>query len=203
MTQREKESPYEMGTRVMGADGSCGRLHRVVIDPTSKALRHLVIGRDEHSARLVPVHLVDMAGADGVKLLCTTTEFDHLEPAESTEIVDIPVTGAPGPGGALGSYSPKHRTETVTYDRVPTGEVQIRREDRLHAADGDIGHMAGLVVDQEDRITHVLLSERRLWGKREIAIPIRHVVDAAFGVQVDLTKGQVKNLPAVDLARIG
>ena len=91
----------------------------------------------------------------------------------------------------------------VTYDRVPAGEVQLCRNEKLHAADGDIGHIKGLMAAPDHHVTHILLTEGHLWSRKEVAVPIRNVVDATFGVQVDLTREELKDLPAIDLARTG
>jgi|SRR4051812_39052863 hypothetical protein len=200
----ERESPYEIGVSAGCADGDCGHVHRLIIDPTSRALTHLVIGKDVHSARLVPISLVDTADADGVRLICSTAEFDRLEPAEATEIIQAPpATGSmPSNSGALGGYGSRSKTETVTYDRVPAGEVQLKAGERVHAADGDIGRVKGLVAAPDNHVTAILLTEGHLWTRKEVAVPIRNVVDATFGVQVDLTRDEVKDLPPVDLTKI-
>jgi hypothetical protein len=53
------------------------------------------------------------------------------------------------------------------------GEVEIRRGDHVHASDGDIGRVHGLVIDPRNhRVTHVLLQEGDLWGRKQVAIPI-------------------------------
>jgi hypothetical protein len=70
------------------------------------------------------------------------------------------------------------------------------------AGDGDIGKVAGLVVDPSDHhVTHVLLDEGHLWGHKRVAIPIGAVaeVSAIDGVRVNLTKDEVRDLPAVEV----
>ena len=69
----------------------------------------------------------------------------------------------------------------------------------------DIGRVQGLVIDPQDHhVTHMLLEEGHLWGKKEIAIPIGAVEDmAADGVRLNLTKDEVRDLPPVDLDRHG
>jgi len=202
----EKETPYAIGADVSCADGDCGRLHRIIMDPATRALTHLVVGRDSHAARLVPVTLVGSAGADSIILTCTAAGFDLLEPAEATEMVP-PTAPAGGPvtgGGALGGgYRAPAKPDMITYDRVPAGEVQLCPNERLHAADGDIGHIKGLVAAPDHHVTHILLTEGHLWNRKEVAVPIRNVVDATFGVQVDLTREELKDLPAVELTRAG
>lgn len=205
-TMTEKESPYAIGAGVFCADGDCGRLHRIIMDPATRALTHLVVGRDPHAARLVPVSLVGSAGADSIVLTCTASGFDLLEPAEATEMVQ-PAAPSGGPvsgGGALGGgYRAPAKPDMVTYDRVPAGEVQLCRNEKLHAADGDIGRIKGLMAAPDHHVTHILLTEGHLWSRKEVAVPIRNVVDATFGVQVDLTREELKDLPALDLARTG
>jgi hypothetical protein len=87
---------------------------------------------------------------------------------------------------------------------VPVGEVDIRRGEHVHATDGNIGRVQGLVIDPKDHhVTHVLLEEGHLWSKKQVAIPIGAVTDvaAAAGVRLNLTRDQVRDLPPVDLAQ--
>ena len=74
----------------------------------------------------------------------------------------------------------------------------MRHGDHVHAVDGEIGEVQGFVVDPEDhRVTHVLLREGHLWGRKEIAIPVSAVVDLDEGIRLKLTKQQVEDLPPV------
>jgi hypothetical protein len=57
---------------------------------------------------------------------------------------------------------------TVVYDKVPLNEVEVRRGEHVHATDGDIGRVQGLVIDPSDHhVTHVLLQEGHLWGRKD------------------------------------
>ena len=44
-------------------------------------------------------------------------------------------------------------------------------------------------------VTHILLDEGHLWGKRQVAIPIGAVADFSDGVRLSLTKDEVRDLP--------
>ena len=91
----------------------------------------------------------------------------------------------------------------VLVDRVPAGEVGIRRHEPVHAADGGaIGQVEGLVVDGESHITHVLLQEGHLWGRKEVAIPIGSLekIDAD-GIHVRLSKSEIGDLPELGVHR--
>jgi sporulation protein YlmC with PRC-barrel domain len=88
----------------------------------------------------------------------------------------------------------------MTFDRVPVGEVQVRRGDQVRATDGMIGRVRGLVIDPGDHhVTHVLLDEGHLWGAKTVAIPIAAVKDVADCVRLGLTKEQVRDLPPIDV----
>jgi hypothetical protein len=91
--------------------------------------------------------------------------------------------------------TPRH----VVHDSVPLGEVSVRRGEHVHATDGDIGTVEGLVVDPDRRVTHVLLQEGHLWGRKDVAIPIGAVIGVDGGVRLNITKQDVKDLPPVEL----
>jgi hypothetical protein len=83
-------------------------------------------------------------------------------------------------------------------DRVPLGDVEIRRGDPVHARDGWVGAVHGLVIDPADHhVTHVILQEGHVWGHKQVAIPIGTANRAAGELRVDLTKDEIEALPPV------
>ena len=213
---------FTIGTEARCADGVCGEVSRVVVDPVRQVVTHLVVEPKHRSglARLVPVDLVEATSPE-VVLRCTLDAFDQLNPAEETQFVPgsggyaaygpeqviawpyyglNPEAGLPG-GVDLGvaGFSP-----TVTYDRVPLGEVEVRRGDRVEATDGSIGRIHGLVVDPHDhQVTHVLLQEGHLWGRKDVAIPIKAVSRVEDTIRLNISKQEVQDLPPVDFAQHG
>jgi sporulation protein YlmC with PRC-barrel domain len=204
-----------IGAQVSCADAACGEVTRVVIDPVAREITHLVVepaGR-QGLGRLVPVDLADVTDT-GIRLRCTLADFEKLDPAEETQFVpgtrgyaaygpeqvlSWPWLSLGGTGGVEGDSVPGV-SETVTYDAVPVGEVEVRRGDRVHATDGEIGHVEGLVMDARNHhVTHVLLQEGHLWGRKEVAIPISAVTGADDGIRLNLAKNQVRDLPSVDI----
>jgi sporulation protein YlmC with PRC-barrel domain len=215
---------FTIGSEVACSDGPCGQLTRVVVDPVLRTLTHLVVEAEHRqgNGRLVPVGLVESAAAAGITLRCTIAQFQALEDAEETrflpgatgewdyqqlQMLSLPYYGlGTGTGMGLG-IGGMHVGDAdigphpVIADRVPAGEVEVRRGDQVHAKDGTIGKVQGLVVDPGDHhVTHVLLDEGHLWGKKRVAIPIGAVKDVDDGVRLTLTKDQVRDLPAIDLA---
>ena len=76
----------------------------------------------------------------------------------------------------------------------------MRRGDPVHATDGDIGRVQGLVIDRRSRhVTHVLLQEGHLWGRREVAIPVSAVASTSRRHPAGDPKQEVQDLPPVDV----
>lgn len=97
--------------------------------------------------------------------------------------------------GAIG-----HLPQMFTYDSIPPGKVAIRGGDHVHATDGDIGQVKGfLTAPGTHRLTHVLLQKGHIWGHKQVAIPISAVARVDAGIQLSITRQQVKDLPPVKL----
>jgi hypothetical protein len=206
------ECQYAIGAPVRCQDGPCGELSRLVVDPIQRAVTHLIVEPHHHHAlaRLVPVAIVEVD--DGTLLLrCSSAKFRALQHAEEIEFLPPldPTEPMLNSGGGMGypelmvwPYWAPART-AVRHERVPLGEVEIRRGEHVHAVDGPIGKVRGLVVDPSDQhVTHVLLHEGHLWGAKDVAIPIGAVggIDAE-GVHVSLAKHAIAGLPGIELAR--
>jgi sporulation protein YlmC with PRC-barrel domain len=200
---------FMIGAEASCTDGPCGTLSRVVIDPVARELTHLVIGpkHPPQATRLVPVGLAD-ATADGIQLRCTLAEFSALNPAEVTQFIEGTIEyPAYGPEQAV--FWPYYgyrgeRGAMVTTDAIPPGELEVSRGDRVHATDGEIGRVHGLVIDPDSHhVTHVLLQEGHLWGHKQVTIPVSAVAKVDDRVELNLTKQQVADLPPVDIDHPG
>jgi hypothetical protein len=93
----------------------------------------------------------------------------------------------------------------VGYDRVPKGEVEIRRASDVTSSDGaHLGHVDGFVVGDDARISHMVLERGHLWGRREIAIPIGAVARVETDLVVlALSRREVAALPSHRVRRWG
>jgi sporulation protein YlmC with PRC-barrel domain len=212
---------YTIGSAVRCTDGACGSVKRVVMNPVERRVTHLVVDPGSGQDRLVPVSMLDCrADEDGITLACGHGAFEELEDAEEEE----PLPGAdggpgqdpaqtvvwpvPGPSAALGCMSLSPLTPlsgflTTTRERVPAGGVQIRRGEHAVASDGDAGRVRGLVVDEEDQtVTHVLLSEGHLWGRKTVEVPFADVAQVGQPIRVNYTKDQLKEFPGIDPAAV-
>ena len=224
---------FTIGAEASCTDGTCGKVTRVIVDPVAETVTHLVVEPEHRRGlgKLVPLGLVD-ATAGQIRLRCTKAEFEKLDPAEETWFIpgtsayagygpgqvgywpyyglgmgSLGVGGlgvAGGMSGGLSGFGGGNISQTVTEDTVPPGEVDVRRGDPVQATDGEIGRVQGLVIDRGSRhVTHVLLQEGHLWGRREVAIPISAVDSTSDGIRLRISKQEVQDLPPVDVDHPG
>ena len=200
-----------IGSEAVGSDGYRGEVLAVVVDPAARTVTHLVVEPHGRAglARLVPLELAELAGAEPgpIPLRCTEAEFMSLEPAEETLAEFVP--GYPDPvqllppgwrdtgGGPTADGGTILRIpEKETVDIVPPGEVEERRGDHVHASDGDVGHLRGLRIDPGSRrVTHVLVREGHVWGHQDVDIPAEMVAGFGDGIRLSVTRQQVRDLP--------
>jgi len=206
---------FTFGATASCSDGHCGELVRAIFDPANRTVTHLVIEPRHHAedGRLVPIELADEAGGE-ISLRCTLAEFGRFDASEEIDLVEgVDYSGGYGPDAVAGygdmgtmgtgvsgmgiGASLGHHPPAMISDAVPEGEGEVARHDHVHATDGLIGELAGFVVGSDDhRVTHLLLREGHLWGRREIAIPISAVTAGAPVIRLNLTKKQVEDLPS-------
>ena len=89
------ETEFAIGATASCSDGLCGEVSRMIVDPATRSVTHLVIEpkHRRERGRLVPLDLVDTTTGE-IRLRCTIAEFDKLDPAEETELLE----GAGGTG---------------------------------------------------------------------------------------------------------
>jgi hypothetical protein len=194
----------ELGRPVNCTDGPFGKLADVVIDPTKRVVTHLVVEPDDDhdKARLVPIELAsaEEGGTPAIAVRCSVEEAGRLEPVEETAYIRLGESPELEPGWEMGVETvlaepyyvygyvggPGYETApadydphvSVTYDRIPKGEVEVRRASEVTSAGG------------------------HLWGKREVTIPINAVASVfTDAVTLTLTKDEVGELPSVRVHR--
>ena len=206
---------FIMGARASCSDGPCGEVIRTIIDPVARTVTHLVIqpGRHAEDGRLVPVGLVepgrrDQAALQPGRLRAARGRRGNRHrggrgyaggygPDAVGGYGDVGSMGVGGSASGMGiGMGVGHGPPIVTSDNVPEGESEVIRHEPVHAVDGEVGQLKGFAVDSADhRVTHVLLREGHLWGRREVAIPVSAVVSMENGISLNLTKKQVEELP--------
>jgi len=211
------QTAFTIGADVNCTDGPCGHVSHIVVNPVARTVTHLVVDPKDHHGRgrLVSLDLIDSTTGE-IRLRCTLAEFETLRPAEEAEF--MPGTGylgypgydpnqvrclplyalqLPGVVFDLGEPNPPRK---VSHDSLPLGEVETYRGETVYATDGEIGKVEGLVVEPSGHhVTHVLLQEGHVLGRKEVAIPIGAVTKLGGLIELSLTKQQVKDLAPVNI----
>jgi sporulation protein YlmC with PRC-barrel domain len=178
---------------VDGTDGELGVLADVVVDPQSARVTHLVVEPRRHAvlARLVPVDRATPGDSDGARLAlaCSANDLRRMPevrelaygglrgvPVEDpdwevgiADVLGFPGGGVPGLDAEPGSAP----SPTLIYDRIPRGEVELRRGSAVVAADGRrVGRMAELLTGEDMSITAVVVGRGWFRRPRLLAIPV-------------------------------
>jgi sporulation protein YlmC with PRC-barrel domain len=184
----------ELGKSIRCADGATVELGDVVIESSSSRVTHLVIRptEDTEDARLVPISLAGPAEKEGgteISLSCSAADLERFDPVHQVDVLSAGERPEEDPNWDIGvedivaapNYSPTAFGDpvgtidsdvTIAYDRVPKGEIELRHASAVYSADGHhLGSVEGVVVDEGDRLTQLLLERGHLWWKREVAIP--------------------------------
>jgi len=93
--------------------------------------------------------------------------------------------------------------ETVDKQQIPAGELAIRRGTQVEATDGRVGHVDEFVINPKtDHITHLVMREGHLWGKKDVIIPVSAISQSSEEVVLlKLDKHQIESLPIFPLQR--
>jgi uncharacterized protein YrrD len=186
-----------------------GEVDRVVLDPQTKEVTHLVAEKGFlfTTEKVVPMNLVGRATEDEVTLSVNGLDFDSLpdfeeshyiaaevqprrrQPPKTTTVrslysyppVDDPHQGA-------NAYGVPEYVKTVTRN-VPKGSVALQIGANVYDPNGEqMGEVEQVMMDgQAGRATHLLLSEGLFMKERKL-IPttwITHVQDNEVHLSVD------------------
>jgi len=199
-------------------DGLSGTLADVVLDPVKRSVTHggVRAGDPDPAARLVPLQLVTggAGSGDSLSMTCTAEQFEQLESIQGYAY--LPVDERPAPdsewdvgvedvvmmpsyqGADLGVYTAEIDPNVgVTYDRVPKGEVEIRRSSVVASSDDhELGAVDAVVVEN-GRITHVVVEKGHLWWHRAVSVPIESVATLETNaIGLSLAKAEFGKLPS-------
>jgi hypothetical protein len=221
------ETQFTIGAEVHATDGVAGRLIWVVADRARNpwVITYLVVEPAHRTGlgRFVPLGQVTSVDPEtgAITLGLTLEQFEQLESAEETQY--SPGSGAyPLFGPTQFMAAPYYSSDvSIEGDEVPftaatvTADAPLPNEADValhavpvHASDGRVGEVEGLIIDpQNHQVTHVLLKQGHLWGRKDVAIPMAAVL--AFDkddpdpdvLRVSLTKQEVGDLPPVPAGR--
>jgi len=202
-----------VNARVQCVDGPCGKSTHVIVNPTNYKATHFVVeDKDfpDSSDRLVPVERIASTTHNLISLDCTRDDVAEMDPFVTTRYVTKVVPSYPASyygGDPFVLEAPyvyaQPETFVLSEERVPPGELAVYRGTSVEATDGRVGEVGELVVDPaSEEITHLVLREGHLWGKKDVVLPlsaIDHI--AGDSVYLKLDKEAIKLLPAIPVRR--
>lgn len=198
--------PVDAG--VQCKDGPGGRSTCVVLNPATWGVTHVVVKEDgfPHLERLVPVGMVAETSPDRIQLTCSQQELHRLEAFVETEFLpgEFPYEAYELDDYRLWPYVlPGDEVVPVEHERVPPGELAVRRGSHVWATDGNVGQVDAFLIDREgEHITHLVLREGHLWGKKDVLVPVSEIgqIDEER-VYLTLSKEELASLPAIPVQR--
>jgi len=194
---------------VLCAGEKCGRSTYLVINPVNEHVTHLVIAEKAfpNIERLVPIDKILSSTPNSIQLRCSQKELSDMAAFEETDFIEAGRLEASLPFSEPYQVWPYAMYDEMPmpfeYEHIPAGEVAIRRGTPVKTTDGDVGKVDEFLVDPEDdSITHLVLREGHLWGKKDVTIPvseIKKITDDAVYLKLD--KESIETLPTVPVRR--
>jgi sporulation protein YlmC with PRC-barrel domain len=193
-----------INVEVFCTDGKCGRSTGVVLKPNTEEVTHLIVKETDapHEEVLIPVTAVGATTPDSINLSYTLDKVDKLQRFMETEYVEVDI---PRYAGGVYTLAPYTYAEAeilpVRRSAVPEGELAVVRGAKVEATDGHVGRVDEFLVDPEsERVTHLVMEEGHLWGKKSISIPVSEIDHIEYNtVHLKIDKRAIEALPAISV----
>jgi len=187
----------------------------VLINPVIDQVTHLVVRDDAfpNPEYIVPVDFVTETITDTIRLTCTKAELEKMDPFIKTKFIAEPVpdirSGYDGLYGIGSFYLLPYVTPEMTVyvpeenQQIPPGEMAVQRGTRVKATDGYVGKVDEFVVNPKNgHITHLVMREGHLWGKKDVIIPLSAMGDTRDDtVFLKIDKHEIESLPIFQVNR--
>jgi hypothetical protein len=202
------DSPMDVpiNVRVNCSDGPCGKSTRVILKPNTKEITHVVIARGDPTSEteyLVDINRIMESNPDKIRLTLSRSELEKMPVYSATQFVPSELGGYTGIPYMMWPYYPAMAPFKIEGKPIPADELTIRRGAKVNALEGTVGRVDEFLIDPaNDQITHLILREGHLWGKKEVTIPvdqIDHFKDNE--VFLRLSKMDIDKLPTVPVRR--
>jgi uncharacterized protein YrrD len=205
------------GADVYSSQGSqLGTLNRVILDPNTREVTHIVIERrflsTEH--KLVDMDKVNTAIEDRITLLPPEERFDEFTDFEEAQYVNLDATEYPE-GNVNSSFwvppmnyawwrvtphishpgAPVYKVDT--RDTLPEGTVALMKGAKvLSREEKHVGDIEELIVEPEDdRVTHFVIREGLLFKERKL-VPVTWIAKIEEKeIHLSVNSGTLERLP--------
>jgi sporulation protein YlmC with PRC-barrel domain len=194
-----------LGAKVRATDGELGTLRALIVDPATGAVSHLAVTNGEvpNSARLVPLGHVAQVDVGHAQL-----DLSRHEALGCPRLVvpgTIPEAGHHGRDETASAWFLDLASGEYTFAlrrRLPTADsVLLARGRHVESGEGDhLGVIDDVVVDAANgTISHLVLTEGHLLGRRQVLIPASRIVEiTADRVRVDVSPTSLETTQRAD-----
>lgn len=196
-----------LDARTECADGPCGQSVGVIVEPLTWQVTHVVVEESglSRTERLVSVGWVVVTTPDSVHLRCKKSGLAAMEPFVENRHARVSRPDYRDYLQFRDICSVHDTAEWVSarHERIPRGELCVRRGARVRATDGQVGQVDEFLVDPTTRrITHLVLREGHLWSQRDVMVPASEIERAwEDAILLRLDKCAVDSLPSIPMRR--
>jgi sporulation protein YlmC with PRC-barrel domain len=194
---------------VLCAGKPCGRSTYLIVNPVNEHITHLVVAEKAfpNIERLVPVDRILESTPKSIQLRCSQADLSGMDTFDETDFIKAGQLEVSLPYSVPYEVWPYAMYDAMPvpfeHEHIPAGEIAIRRGTPVEATDGEVGKVDEFLVDPEnDVITHLVLREGHLWGKKDVTIPVSEINRIAEeAVYLKLDKEAIEELPTVPVRR--
>lgn len=203
-----------INAKVFCQSDECGKTTCVIINPISKVVTHIVVQEKGFIGieRLIPVDEILESKDDQIALRCTLSEFSKFESFTESHYI--------GGEDQFLDYQAEHYyyhpymmpefDDIFEYEpmyeeieRIPPCEFGVHQGATIHATDGKVGQINEFLISPVDNhISHLILKEGHLWGKKLVTIPVSEIDRIETDrVYLKLNKQAIEKLPTIPVKR--
>jgi uncharacterized membrane protein len=193
-----------LAARITCLEAPCGASTAVIINPATLLATHIVLKTATFPSRRyrVPLDRIVETTLDRIRLDCSQADLRRLEPFIEPEFT--PASEGPAETAPPGSPALPPRLKTpIEHERLSPGEWAVYRGTRVEATDGPIGELNAFLLNPgAAQISHLVLFESELGGKRSLTLPVSALerLDEA-AIYLKLAKEALESLPMLPLKR--
>ncbi|MGD8603015.1 MAG: PRC-barrel domain-containing protein [Anaerolineales bacterium] len=196
-----------IGANVYAGKQRCGESMSIVLNPVTDEVSDVAVQLNEFGERqvLVPVAHIDRSSEDGIWLDLGCDEIKSMPDFLRTDFIEVtsPYEFAGGPYLMWPYVTTETNEIPVEVEMVPTGELALHIGADVISLEGKVGKVDEFLVDpKSNHISHLVMREGHLWGKRDVLIPVSSIDDIEDRtVKVNLDKQQIEALPEIPVHR--
>ena len=195
-----------INAKVSCTDGHGGQSTHVILMPTTEKITHVVVSNElfPEIEYLVSLDHIADSTPDLIRLNCSREQLLKMPVYDRMNFLPSDLSGFDADAYMMWPYyAPKAFRLRLEDEEIPANELSIRRGAGVEATDGAIGHVDEFLINPDnDHITHLVLREGRLWGQKDVTIPVSQIDHyGADTVYLKLDKRGIEALPAIPIRR--